>query len=331
VSIFQTFLTTAHFFQVIWKDTKKVGCAYVSCSTGSPFGSGSWWNFVCQYSPPGNYVGQSPVPATSCASGDPCAIPRFTDVPAGHMFFTSIQAFAEAGITRGCSATTYCPDSAVTRGQMAVFLLRAMGESPITPTGTRFTDVPASHQFAGFIERFAQLGITNGCGASTFCPSAPVTRAQMAVFVLRALGVTTAPAASGTVFADVASSHMFCGYIEEFSRRGITRGCGGGNYCPDNPVTRGQMAIFIVRAFSIPLCTSTSPDTSSEPDIAPVQTADDAVYQSGVAISGCPDGTVLSSGKCVAPEEAGEASTSSSLLTPTLLWCTFSIVAGALM
>jgi hypothetical protein len=74
---------------------------------------------------------------------------------------------------------------------MAVFLLRAMhgsGYSPPAATGTMFTDVPASHPFAKWIEELAREGITGGCATSPprYCPNATVTRAQMAVFLVRA-------------------------------------------------------------------------------------------------------------------------------------------------
>ena len=49
-----------HYTQVVWRSTRSVGCAIVSCSTGSPFGQGSWWYAACDYAPPGNFVGQRP-------------------------------------------------------------------------------------------------------------------------------------------------------------------------------------------------------------------------------------------------------------------------------
>jgi hypothetical protein len=71
---------------------------------------------------------------------------------------------------------------------MAVFLLRAKHGSTYTPptaTGTMFTDVPQSHQFAAWIEQLVNEGISTGCGNNNFCPNASVTRAQMAVFLVR--------------------------------------------------------------------------------------------------------------------------------------------------
>jgi hypothetical protein len=76
----------------------------------------------------------------------------------------------------------------------------------------------------------------------------------MAIFLLRAIhGPAYMPApATGTVFMDVPTDHWASAWIEQLAADGITSGCGGGNYCPDTPVTRAQMSIFLVKAFALP-------------------------------------------------------------------------------
>jgi hypothetical protein len=79
-----------------------------------------------------------------------------------------------------------------------------------------------------------------------------VPREQMPVFVLRTLDPTLDPPACKTpMFTDVPASNPFCRWIEELARRGVVGGCGGGNYCPADPVTREQMAVFIAGAFAL--------------------------------------------------------------------------------
>jgi hypothetical protein len=97
--------------------------------------------------------------------------------------------------------------------------------------------------------------VTAGCGGGNYCPTADVTRAQMAVFLLRTLeGASYAPPACVTpVFSDVPCSSGFAPWINELAARGITAGCGGGNYCPSNPNTRGQMAVFLTTTFGLTL------------------------------------------------------------------------------
>ncbi|MBK8619433.1 MAG: S-layer homology domain-containing protein [Anaerolineales bacterium] len=59
------------------------------------------------------------------------------------------------------------------------------------------------------------------------------------------------PNASG-VFIDVPVGYWADKWIEQLASEGVTSGCGNGNYCPDNSVTRAQMAVFLVKAFNLP-------------------------------------------------------------------------------
>jgi hypothetical protein len=115
--------------------------------------------------------------------------------------------------------------------------------------GDSFTDVPASNIFYRFIETILHRGVTAGCGGGNYCPSNSTTREQMAPFVLVAKEGTgyTPPACSPpNIFGDVPDTSPFCRWIEELSNRGVVTGCGGGNYCPGNPVTREQMSVFVL-------------------------------------------------------------------------------------
>jgi hypothetical protein len=122
-------------------------------------------------------------------------------------------------------------------------------KSWVLHVGGSFADAPTSHQFYGFIENVFHNGITAGCGVGTYCPDSPVTRAQMSVFLLKSKhGVAFVPPPCTGIFADVACPSLFADWIEELSIEGITGGCGGGNYCPDNAVTRAQMSAFLLKA-----------------------------------------------------------------------------------
>lgn len=183
----------------------------------------------------------------------------FGDVDPGHWAWSWIERLFSADITGGCSTNPvlYCPNNPVTRAQMAVFLLRGIHGSSYTPppvTGTVFTDVPAGSFAAAWIEQLANEGITGGCGSGNYCPSNSVTRTQMAIFLLRSKYGSgyMPPPATGTMFADVPANAFAAAWIEQLANEGITGGCGGGNFCPNNPVTRAQMAIFLVRTFNLP-------------------------------------------------------------------------------
>ena len=181
---------------------------------------------------------------------------EFFDVPQSHLFHDAIHALAANGITSGCGGGNYCPNAAVTRAQMAVFLLKsAHGAAYVPPaaSGNVFDDVPAGAFAAAWIEQLAEEGIAAGCGGGDYCPNAAITRAQMAVFLLKSLlgSAYAPPAATGTLFSDVPANAFAAAWIEELADRGITSGCGGGKYCPSNSTTRAQMAAFLVTTFSL--------------------------------------------------------------------------------
>jgi S-layer homology domain len=182
----------------------------------------------------------------------------FTDVPTSNGFYRFIETILHKQVTGGCTATTYCPSNSTTREQMAVFVLVSKEPAGFVPppcgATPMFTDVPVSSPFCKWIEELARRGVVGGCGTGIYCPTAPATREQMAVFVLRTLDPALNPPACGTpVFADVPASSPFCKWIEELARRGVVTGCGGGNYCPTANVTREQMAVFLAVTFGLTL------------------------------------------------------------------------------
>jgi hypothetical protein len=181
---------------------------------------------------------------------------RFSDVdPATHFAFAFVETLERSGVTGGCGNDNYCPENPVTRAQMAVFLERGIngaGFQPPAAAGNVFLDVGANDFGAAFIEQLFADGITGGCGGNNYCPLDNITRAQMAVFLLRAKFGSgyTPPPASG-IFADVPLGSFGVDWIEAMAAEGITGGCGAGIFCPSDPVTRAQMAVFLVRTFGL--------------------------------------------------------------------------------
>jgi len=189
-------------------------------------------------------------------TGAPCAPTSGTFIDDdGSVFEADIEALAAAGITKGCNPPLndhFCPDDTVTRDQMAAFLGRALD---LTERGTTdFIDDDDSI-FEADIERLAAAGITKGCNPPTndrYCPTDQVTRDQMAAFLHRALGGSIV---TGTVptFTD-STGNTFEADIEGLGATGVTKGCNpptNDRYCPDDLVTRGQMAAFLVRALDL--------------------------------------------------------------------------------
>jgi len=177
---------------------------------------------------------------------------RFIDVPRGSLFFGDVEWLAEQGITKGCNPPVndrYCPDDAVTRGQMAAFLVRALGYAD-DGGGNRFSDDNDS-VFEADIDRLATADVTRGCNPPVndhYCPDDAVTRGQMAAFLVRALGY--ADDGGGDRFVDDDTS-IFEADIDRLATAGVTYGCNPPTntmFCPTQPVTRAQMAAFLHRA-----------------------------------------------------------------------------------
>ncbi len=181
---------------------------------------------------------------------------QFTDVSANHWAIDWINQLYTEGITGGCNQTPlrYCPENYVTRAEMAVFLLKTIHGTSYTPqaSSTIFFDVPSTHWAAAWINQLYNETITGGCNQSPlqYCPDQYVTRAQMAVFLLKALhGSTFTPGVAGNPFSDVSDTHWALTWINQLYSENITGGCIQNplQYCPEQYVTRAQMAVFILK------------------------------------------------------------------------------------
>ena len=183
------------------------------------------------------------------------SLSRFDDVPYESWAHDYIEALAANGIASGCGNRKYCPDEALTRSQAAVFLERGIRGGdfvPPAPTGNVFLDVGVRDFAAAYVEQLFVDGISAGCGGGRFCPHDPVTRAQMAVFLLRAKhGAGYTPPPPIGLFGDVPANYWAAAWIEKLAADRITNGCGDSNYCPEEPVTRAQMAVLLVRTFGL--------------------------------------------------------------------------------
>ncbi len=188
------------------------------------------------------------------------AEPAECDAPAnkfvddnGHIFENAITWLSSKGITEGCNPPTnnrFCPDDAVTRGQMAVFLVRAFNYTD-NGGGNLFVDDNGMF-YENSADRLFTAGVTQGCNPprnNRFCGEQRVTRGQMAAVLARAFDL---PAYNGPDRFTDDNGHIFEGAIERLAQAGITLGCNpptNNRFCPDQPVTRGQMAAFLKRAF----------------------------------------------------------------------------------
>ena len=204
---------------------------------------------------------------------------QFPDVPSTgfgpvglhpHWAYYEVEACYDAGIVGGYPNGTYQPDWAVTRGQMAIYISRALaGSDDAVPTGpaqSSFADVPSDDICYKYIEYAHANEIVFGYPSDgLYHPEYDVDRGQMAVFVARATATPTGesgmvaytPPATPT-FADVTSDpldrYQACyKYVEYIAAAGVTHGYDDGLYHPDYIVSRGLMAIYVARAFQLPM------------------------------------------------------------------------------
>jgi SpoIID/LytB domain protein len=188
------------------------------------------------------------------ANGDGPPTPVFNDI-ATSVHRGAIEAIAEAGITRGCTTSSFCVNEPVSRGQMASFIARAL--SLPASGGDHVTDDDSSvHE--DNINRIYDAGIPIACATGGYCPGIDITREEMAVFLYRALDLGEV-AASGSVDSGIGAIDVFEDddgslyerEINAIALAGITLGCTESSFCPGEPVSRGQMASFLVRAFGL--------------------------------------------------------------------------------
>jgi len=229
----------------------------------------------------------------------------FADVPVGHWARGPIEAMYREGITAGCdtSPLRYCPDSVVTRAQMAAFICRAAGKTELDSPAATFGDVAQGSQFYGWIERLADPGSwttppATGCASvppRLYCPNDSCLRGQIATFICRAAGKTELDSPAAT-FSDVAQGSQFYGWIERLADPGSwteppTFGCDLGPprlFCPKGGCTRAEMAYFICRAFSISLPSYTQSAIAGQVSVTattPVTAATVRAYLNNVLVA----------------------------------------------
>ena len=185
-----------------------------------------------------------------------------------------VNSLYQSGLTAGCSLATleiadlgythtyrnYCPEADVLRGEMAIFLLRGIEGttySPPSPSATPvFNDIDGNWAEA-WIEQLKLYGITAGYPDGTFRPDNPITRAEIAVLLLKAKHYGdpvpyAPPSALGGIFTDI-DEHWARNWIEALAEDGITSGYPDGTYGPENLALRAEMAVFLIRTFNLPV------------------------------------------------------------------------------
>jgi uncharacterized repeat protein (TIGR01451 family) len=186
----------------------------------------------------------------------------FPDVPPGHWAFNGVSAACAHRVVAGYPDGFYRPDRVVTRDQMAVYISRAMaGRAECVPPGPdtpTFPDVLPNHWAYKYVEYAAANGVVEGYPNGYYRPDYGVSRAQMAVFIARAIAEPTAgedladytPPDEPT-FADVPTDFWCYRHAEYLAEKAVVLGYPDGLYRPAAAVTRDQMAVYVARAYDL--------------------------------------------------------------------------------
>jgi hypothetical protein len=308
-------------------------------ANGSGSGSFTWQipaNFSSYYSPAPEtayiYVAGLTIPVHLAQTAQ-----TFPDVPPSSNYFDAVNLLYQNGITNGCGVNSqgqpvFCPTESVTRDQMAVFFIRAILHSPnVTPSAAApyFADVPSDYWAFNFIQRLYELGVTKGCGTNAqgqllYCPGDVVTRDQMAVFLIRArYGATIVDFPETPYFTDVPANYWAFPSIQRLRLDNITEGCETTLYCPTDPVIRGDMAIFLMRALLNQLLPATEPIlTGIVQDVTPGTT------NISLAFNGLNTNFVQGTTQIVFPPNSGITLNSLTVIEPTTFSINIDVAAG---
>jgi hypothetical protein len=305
--------------------------SWIQISPASGTGSGTVTATIAPNSTGADRSGQIDINGSVVAVSQAFTAQVFADVIPSEYYFDAVNLMSTHNITAGCSVTPfdYCPTQQIDRAEMAIFIVRAVyngsNSFPYSPT-PHFSDVPANYFAFAWIQAMYELGITTGCGNGMFCPTDTVTRGEMAVFIIRArYGSNTAFTSPSTpYFSDVPASNVFFTYIQRMKEDNITAGCSATTYCPNSPVIRGDMAIFVMRGAFNQLLPPGEPVIAS---IVPgtLTAGTSATYTVTGINTNFVQGTTT-----VVPVDAGAVTASNiTVISPTTLTVTLTATSGA--
>lgn len=174
---------------------------------------------------------------------------NFTDLETTSPHYNAIKNLYNRGVLNGFPDGTFKPNQALTREQAAVILTKALKIDTAAYTKQVFSDVDSSSPYFKEINALYARGIIKGYDDKSFKPSNSLSRAQMAIILVEAFNIQL-PSSITYPFKDIGSTSGFRHYIQAIYNAGVTTGTSASTFSPNKPVTRGQMASFVVRAES---------------------------------------------------------------------------------
>ena len=185
--------------------------------------------------------------------------PSFIDVPETHSFYEHIETIASWGIVKGYADGTFRPNTAVTRGQLAVMAYNYLDgyfnldETFEPPAESPFVDLPTTHTFYKHVTWLNDTDVVKGYADGTVRPNTKLSRGQLAAIMFNLFEELGYPGVEGyeppaeSPFSDVHEEYTFYQHIAWLEEEGIVNGYGDGTFRPDAALTRGQIAVIMVK------------------------------------------------------------------------------------
>ncbi|MBD7909407.1 S-layer homology domain-containing protein [Sporosarcina gallistercoris] len=192
-------------------------------------------------------VASSAIVATVPAYHAEAASKKFTDVNPKSVHAEAIQSLVERGIISGFTDHTFRPGNVLTRAEAAKMIALSIGLDTTTVSDPAFTDVKKGVWYYEYVAALSNSGLLDGFSDKTFRPGQNLTRAEIAKLLVKSYELDNGETMTNP-FTDVQAGRWFTPYIQSIYSTGITKGKTKTLFVPDEGVTRGEFATFVVRA-----------------------------------------------------------------------------------
>ncbi len=180
----------------------------------------------------------------------------YSDMPATDIFWPSVQVVDANKFMQSVSAGLFGKSDNVTRRMIAGYIVNTFKLPVVSPAVTPvFADISRSDPDAGKIEAIYTANIVSGCSTNPrrYCPDDFVTRAQMAVYLVQALGIVVPVPTGNPIFTDVPADYWAYKHIQFINTLGIASGCSSNpmKYCPDDLITKAEISALLLNTYKI--------------------------------------------------------------------------------
>lgn len=215
----------------------------------------------------------------------PAQAGTFSDVPADHYAYNSVESLTAMGVFDKNSA--FFPGRDLNRAEAVKIILQSIGADVTTPSANPFPDVAKGEWYAPYVKSAVDLGIVSGYPDGTFKPNGKLNRAEIAKMLVKAFAFDENMV--GSPFVDVKAGDWFRTYVLTLYNNGVVSGKKSGYFAPADNVNRGEVAVMLYRAMNPAPMVSSTPAVSSTPVVsgspAPASATPTAPSKAGLTVA----------------------------------------------